>query len=117
MGKLQLHTSVLELKKIWDPNDSSLVIYGTEKFSPLGYTKYWEAVDRMIKYCDTTTLFKLATKEFNTKGKEQIGHNMKLLDEHRDKNYRNEQNDRFHWHAANHNWRGQSHHLAHHWKY
>ena len=64
MGKLQLNTSVLELKKIWNPEDSALVLPGTDILTAKGCTTYWEAVDRTIKYCDTTTLRKEAAKEF-----------------------------------------------------
>ena len=75
MGKLHLNTSVLELKKIWDPEDSTLVLPGSETLTAKGRVTYWEAVDRTVKYCDTTTLRKEAAKEFKDREQGKIPKN------------------------------------------
>ena len=83
---LSILTSVLELKKIWDPSDSTLV--EMNRITPQGLTYYWEAVDRTIQYCDTTTLKKQAATEF----KEANSTFMKPQ-----KPKMGYQQDRFHW--------------------
>ena len=98
MGKLHLNTSVLELKKIWDPEDSTLVLPGTITLTAKGKVTYWEAVDRTVKYCNTTTLRKEAAREFKEKDQGKMPN--------RNKNYslqRSPNNDRYHWHRPSHN--------------
>ena len=93
MGKLQLNTSVLELKKIWDPEDSALVLPGTDILTAKGCTTYWEAVDRTVKYCDTTTLRKEAAKEFKEIKNPKMGYQHHF--HYCQKSYQS--NDRYHW--------------------
>ena len=42
----------LRLKQIWDENNLDLFNKHTNKFTADGLTKFWQAVDRTIKYCD-----------------------------------------------------------------
>ena len=63
MAKLNFKTSVLGLKKVWDESDGSYFIQDSDRFTTLGYSKYWEAVDRTIRYADTTFLLKQRIQE------------------------------------------------------
>ena len=92
--KLHLNTSVLELKKIWDPEDSTLVLPGSETLTAKGKVTYWEAVDRTVKYCDTTTLHKEAAKEFKDREQGKMPKNNTNYTQFQ----RNTENDRYHWH-------------------
>ena len=47
----------LALKKIWDEHDTKLFVKETDRFTSDGYKRYWEAVDKTVKYADTI-LFK-----------------------------------------------------------
>ena len=66
MGKLHDDVSVLELKKVWDPEDTSLYVKDANMFSSKGFNKYWEAVDRSIKFADTTIVKRI--EKLNLKG-------------------------------------------------
>ena len=57
------HTNVscLELKKVWDAKDLSLFDKG--RFTAEGYKKYWEAVDRTVRYRDSVKLKKNSSKK------------------------------------------------------
>ena len=63
MGKLHQNVSVLKLKKIWDPLDKMLYTTDQRRFTSEGYNKYWEAVDKTVKYCDTILLKKISKKK------------------------------------------------------
>ena len=67
MAKLFEDISVLELKKIWDPTDTSYFIGDTDRLSATGFKKYWEAVDRSVQYCDTTVMVKKKIKYLQTR--------------------------------------------------
>ena len=60
MADVHENTVAVQLKKIWDGNDSSLFIQESNRFTSLGYTTYWKAIDSTIRYCDTI-LFKKHT--------------------------------------------------------
>ena len=63
MAKLQEFTTILELKKIWDPEDSNLFLYESERFTAVGYSTYWKAIDCTIRYADTILFKKLDSKK------------------------------------------------------
>ena len=52
--------SVLQLKKIWDEKDTKLFVKENKRFTADGMKKYWEAVDKTVKYADTIGLQKQA---------------------------------------------------------
>ena len=45
---------VLPLKQVWDQWDNSLFRSYDNRHSESGYTMYWEAVDRTIRFCDAS---------------------------------------------------------------
>ena len=68
MAKLVENTSVLALKKIWDANDIANVAEN-KNLTVHGHKQYWEAVDRTVKYADSTFI---AKKEVNLIKKRMI---------------------------------------------
>ena len=52
----------LELKKVWDPKDLSLYL-SSQRFTTDGYSAYWEAVDKTIRYFDSVILKKNEKKK------------------------------------------------------
>ena len=56
VGKQFNSTSVLPLRQIWDPDCSSYFIGNAKRYTSEGLHKYWEAIDRTIKYCDVAKL-------------------------------------------------------------
>ena len=62
VGNLYPNVAVLELKKIWDPQDTTLFIKESNRFTATGIQTYWEAVDRTVKYADTTVVKKIHMK-------------------------------------------------------
>ena len=54
--------AVLELKKIWTYDNRNLYLANSDRFTVQGLHTYWEAVDRTVKYADTTILKKAALK-------------------------------------------------------
>ena len=65
VAKYKDGVSVLALKKLWDPEDTNLFVKHSQRFTASGYKKYWDAVDRTVRFCDTTILRRLAKTEFN----------------------------------------------------
>ena len=55
-GRVFDNMSVLQLKKIWDPEDSNLYVKEAARYTTAGLKNYWEAIDRTIKYVDTILL-------------------------------------------------------------
>ena len=106
MASLQENISVLSLKKIWDPNDTSYFIADSHRFMTRGHRKYWEAVDRTVCYCDTTIMVKKKMKSLQP---QKPPNRTKEVQSHRSFDYRNKQrdkssyskrfNDRYHWKA------------------
>ena len=92
-AKYHDNTYSLELKKIWDPNDPTLFCKIDRKYTAQGYTAYWEAVDKAVKYAETLLFKKEAKKMANKKAmlaKSSIRTSKKTLTTYRD--------DKFHWH-------------------
>ena len=71
MSGLTASTSVLALKKIWDPSDTSYFIGNSDRLSVTGYKKYWEAIDRTVRYADTTFIRKIKINELRPKKPEE----------------------------------------------
>ena len=57
-AKVHSNVSALELKKVWDPKDDALYVRDQRRFTTEGLKKYWEAVDRTVRYCDSVILKK-----------------------------------------------------------
>ena len=57
--KLHSHVSMLILKKVWNPQNEGLFLESCNRFSADGYTVYWEAIDRTVRYLDSIMLEKL----------------------------------------------------------
>ena len=69
--KFHKNVHALELKKVWDSKNSKLYSTSHTKFTSEGLYKYWEAVDRTVRYCDSILLKKrekTAKKLSNTTG-------------------------------------------------
>ena len=63
MAQMNENVSSLALKKIWDGEEIGYFLNkDSDSLSSLGFKKYWEAVDRTVRYCDTTTMVKLQMK-------------------------------------------------------
>ena len=54
---------VVQLKKIWDEDDSSLVNDSNQTYTSIGLTAYWNAVDKAAKYADTLMFKKEEAKK------------------------------------------------------
>ena len=52
VGVLHENTSVLRLLQIWDHNDTSIYSDRTQRFSVNGLSRFWQAVDRTVRYKD-----------------------------------------------------------------
>ena len=59
MTKFHSKVLSLQLKKIWDPQDTNLFIKESNRFTCTGFSAYWNAVDKTVKYCDTILIKKL----------------------------------------------------------
>ena len=58
VAKLHSNMTTLMLKKVWDESNPDLYIPDHSCFSASGYTAYWEAVDRTVRYFDSVLLKK-----------------------------------------------------------
>ena len=67
----------LEMKKMWDPSDSSLYNRTDCKYTAKGYSSYWDAVDKTVRFADTLLLKKEERKN-NRNQKSTSGPNQKL---------------------------------------
>ena len=85
MSSYHANTRSLQLKKIWDAEDSTLFVKESRRFTAKGLDAYWEAVDKTIKYCDTLLMKKMNNKKKN-KGSAGIV---------------SVKSDRFHWQKPN----------------
>ena len=70
-------TIALQLKKAWDPSDNNLYVAESRRFSNEGYARYWEAIDKTVKFCDTI-LLKKPTLEKNKLKKNEQQNNFKM---------------------------------------
>ena len=83
------NTHVLALKKIWDPEDGQLFNTDARRFTSNGYSQYWYAVNRTIKFADTILMKKLVKKGEQS----EYDKNFKSTKFIR----RSDKQDRFHW--------------------
>ena len=51
--KLHPHNRALELKQIWDAEDTNLYIAEVARYTAAGLNSYWKAIDRTIKFYDS----------------------------------------------------------------
>ena len=53
-----LHDNVicLELEQLWNPTDRRIFLHDTQKFSSDGYNTFWKAVDKTLKFADTSVI-------------------------------------------------------------
>ena len=89
VSKFHSNVNFLELKKVWSRNDDSLYCKQFQRFTNDGYTSYWEAIDRTVRYFDSVVL----------KKKEKSAHKAKNnTDFNRNRcDTSNYQNDKFRW--------------------
>ena len=64
VAKTHSDTSVLHLKKVWEPENNNLFLKEQYRYTTKGLKTYWEAVDRTVKFCDTTILRRVTKQEF-----------------------------------------------------
>ena len=62
-AKLYEECTVLQLRKIWETDNVNLYLGAQQRYTVEGYTKYWLAVDNMIKLWDTFLRLKKAKKD------------------------------------------------------
>ena len=74
----------LHLKKVWDPTNLNLYLEESCRYTAAGWTAYWEAVDRTVKYADTI----LCKKGIRQHGKKSTSHKTQ---------------DRYRWRQQNNN--------------
>ena len=68
-AKFHSNVTCLHLKKVWDPVADDLFSKEYNRYTTEGYKKYWGAVDRTIRYCDSIFLKKrekFAKRQVNT---------------------------------------------------
>ena len=63
VAKFHSNTIALELKKVWNPHNMNLFAAESNRFTAAGYTAYWNAVNKTIKYGDTILQKKLTKKQ------------------------------------------------------
>ena len=64
VGKTHPNVSVLQLKKIWETENTNLYLKEADRYTSKGLNKYWEAVDRLVKFADTTIIKRITKAEF-----------------------------------------------------
>ena len=68
-------TFSLRLRKVWDIKDPTLFKSRDNKYTSAGYTAYWNAVDKAVKFADTLLmkkeLSKFDKKQNNSKDQQQ----------------------------------------------
>ena len=72
--------TILELKKIWESDNSRLFIEESSRYTTEGFANYWAAVDCTLKFMDTIYIQKILTKtakkdKKKNKGKQSAGRN------------------------------------------
>ena len=57
---VMFHSNIksLYLKKVWNSTNTNLYVKECQRFTSDGYYTYWEAVDKMVRYCDSIVLKK-----------------------------------------------------------
>ena len=73
VGKMHDNTSVLELKKVWNSKDEALYSKEQQRFSVEGMCTYWLAMDRTLKFCDSTIMRRVAKFELKPHNKDFNG--------------------------------------------
>ena len=58
MVKFHMDTFTLSLKKVWNDKNPNLYIQEAHRFTAEGYSTYWEAADRTVRYFDSILLKK-----------------------------------------------------------
>ena len=72
IAKFHENVHVLQLKKIWDPQDSNYYVFENRRFTVFGLGKYWEAVNATIKFADTILIKKVQRKAARAKAAEEF---------------------------------------------
>ena len=60
VAKLQSNNSVLDMVKVWDPQDGISVLYDSTRFTSQGLTNYWLSIDSAIRFWNTAVFPKIA---------------------------------------------------------
>ena len=88
--RLHSNTHSLMLKHVWNPKDNTLFLRDSNHFTAEGYTAYWEAVDRTVRYFDSVVLKKI--QQNKVKNLRNVQHFLN-----------GDQKDRFRWQKAEFN--------------
>ena len=101
-SKAKLHDNVvaLQLKKVWDCTDTNLYIKENRRFTALGYTSYWQAIDKTVKYCDTILIKKILSK--TAKDQKQPTFGKKKFNSTKKLHHFQQKQDKYHWRRQQH---------------
>ena len=78
------NTKVLQLKKVWNTEDTNLYIQESSRYTSVGLNTYWQAVDCTVRYADTILFKKLQFKPKHFTKREHESNAFK-------------KNDKYHW--------------------
>ena len=92
-AKLYSNTSVFQLKKVWDTEDSNYFLKEANRFTSEGLIAYWSAIDRTTKFCDSTLMKKFAKIEFKNSNNKGFGLNNQLRENKTEEAYSYSKND------------------------
>ena len=62
VSKFHENVTILEMKKIWDPDCTRLYVAESDHYTCEGYSTYWAAVDCTMKFMDTIMFKKIENK-------------------------------------------------------
>ena len=62
VSKFHENVTILEMKKIWDPDCTRLYVGENDRYTCEGYSTYWAAVDCTMKFMDTIYFKKIENK-------------------------------------------------------
>ena len=95
---------VLELKQVWDPEDSNLVLYPERRITVSGLNAFWLAVDRTIRFANSLINrkeFAVLSERYKNDEDTTFQSGQEPIKENRQPNYYARRNnyDRFHYRA------------------
>ena len=76
------NVSVLQLKKVWDPDNGNLYLADSAHFTSEGLNANWRAIDATVRYADTILVKRILAKTAGSKAKKPKSFDKK---------------DKFHW--------------------
>ena len=96
IGLLHDNVAVLQLKKVWDPNNFSLYLECEGRFTTEGLRSYWEAVDKAVCYADTMYFKKSIRKKPGSSTSQKETNHIPAVKSKVVRPYHTEY-DRYHW--------------------